>query len=142
MHKFKRLEDSMLLGPQPTEQDLQQAKEHGIRTVIDFRIPGETPASNADLVAAHGLDYANIPVSKAGLSTEQIDALDRVMEEKEGPFLIHCASGARAAMLLSLSKARKEGWDTERTFTEAKNLGYDLKDSPEFASFIRSETSR
>lgn len=63
------------------------------------------------------------------------------MEEKEGPFLIHCASGARAAMLLCLSKARKEQWDAERTFAEEKNLGYDLKDSPEFASFIQSETS-
>lgn len=142
MHKFKSLEDSMLLGPQPTEQDLQQAEKDGIKTVIDFRMPGETPVSNADLAAAHGFDYANIPVSKASLSAEQIDALERVMEEKEGPFLIHCASGARAAMLLSLSKARKEGWGAERTFAEAKSLGYDLKDSPEFAAFIRSETSR
>lgn len=142
MHKFKRLEDSVLLGPQPTEQDLQQAKEHGIKTVIDFRMPGETPAPNADLAAAHGFDYVNIPVSKASLSADQIDALDRVMDEKEGPFLIHCATGARAAMLLCLSKARKEGWDARRTLDEAKNLGYDLAGSPEFASFIESETAR
>lgn len=140
MHKFKRLEDSILLGPQPTEEDLRQAKDHGIKTVIDFRMPGETPVSNADLAATHGLEYVNIPVSKANLSADQVDQLDRVMDEKKGPFLIHCASGARAAMLLSLSKARKEGWDAEHTFAEAKNLGYDLKDSPEFASFIRSET--
>lgn len=58
MHKCKRLGDSILLGPQPTEQDLQQAKEHGIKTVIDFRMPGETPVSNADQAAAHGFDYA------------------------------------------------------------------------------------
>ncbi|MDQ9172373.1 sulfur transferase domain-containing protein [Oxalobacteraceae bacterium R-40] len=142
MHKFKRLEDSMLLGPQPTEQDLQQAKEHGIKTVIDFRMPGETPDSNAEMAARHGFDYANIPVSKASLSADQIDELERIMDEKEGPFLIHCATGARAAMLLSLSKARKEGWDAERTFQEAKNLGYNLQESSEFASFIQSETSR
>ena len=43
MDRFKQLEDSMLLGPQSTEQDLQQAKRHGIKTVIDFRLPSETP---------------------------------------------------------------------------------------------------
>lgn len=142
MDRFKQLEDSILLGPQPSEQDLEQAKQHGIKTVIDFRLPSETPSSNAQAAARTGLDYANIPVDKASLSEKQIAELDRVMQEKEGPFLIHCASGARAAMLLALSRAKKNGWTAERTFDEASKMGFDLQSSPEFVKFVVETTAK
>jgi uncharacterized protein (TIGR01244 family) len=142
MDRFKQLEDSMLLGPQPTEQDLEQAKQRGIKTVIDFRLPSETPTPNAEAAARSGLGYANIPVNKASLSKEQIDELERVMREKEGPFLIHCASGARAAMLLALSWAKKNNWTAERTFEEARGMGFDLQTSPEFAKFVVEMTKK
>jgi uncharacterized protein (TIGR01244 family) len=142
MNRFKQLEDSILLGPQPSDQDLEHAKQHGIKTVIDLRLSSETPASNAQAAARSGLDYANIPIDKASLSEKQIAELDRVMQEKEGPFLIHCASGARAAMLLALSKAKKNGWTAERTFDEARNMGFDLKSSPEFAKFVVETTAK
>ncbi|GAC1413682.1 MAG: hypothetical protein NVSMB6_15670 [Burkholderiaceae bacterium] len=136
MEKFKQLEGGMLIGPQPTEQDLQEAKRQGIKTVIDFRMPSETRVPNAELAANNGLDYANIPVDKASLTKGQINELDRVMREKQGPYLIHCATGARAAMLLALSNAKKHNWDAERTFEEARAMGYDLKTSPEFSAFV------
>lgn len=141
MDRFQRIDEGMLLGPQPTEQDLQQARQQGIRTVIDFRMPGETPAPNARLAQASGLDYVNIPVNKQALSPEQIDELDRAMQERAGPFLIHCASGARAAMLLALRKARKNGWTASRTFDEARAMGFDIEGSPEFAAFVRAATA-
>lgn len=142
MGRFKQLEDSMLLGPQPTEQDLQQAKRRGIKTVIDFRLPSETPEPNADLASRNGLDYVNIPVNKASLSRGQIDDLDRAMQEKEGPFLIHCASGVRAALLLVLSKAKKNNWTAERTFEEACAMGFDLQNSPEFSKFVTEAVAK
>lgn len=142
MDRFKQLEDSMALGPQPTEQDLQQAKRQGIKTVIDFRLPSETPAPNAELASRNGLDYVNIPVNKASLSRDQIDELDRAMLEKEGPFLIHCASGARAALLLVLSKAKKNNWTAERAFEEARTMGFDLRNSPEFSKFVTEAVAK
>jgi uncharacterized protein (TIGR01244 family) len=142
MDRFKQLEDSMLLGPQPTEDDLQQARQHGVKTVVDFRLPGETPTPNAAAAARIGLNYVNIPVNKASLSKEQIDELDRVVREKEGPFLIHCASGARAALLLALSRAKKNNWTAERTFAEARSMGFDLQSSPEFARFVVEATAK
>ena len=104
----------MLIGPQPTEGDLRQAKQEGIKTVIDFRLPSEIPTPNAELVARSGLDYVSIPVNKASLSADQVDVLDRAMRDKDGPFLLHCASGARAATLLVLSQARQNGWTAGR----------------------------
>lgn len=142
MHKFRQIEEGMLLGPQPTEEDMQQARQSGIRTVIDFRMPGETPGSNAELAARSGLDYANIPVNRQSLSEDQIYELDRAIQEKAGPFLIHCASGARAAMLLALRKAKKNHWTAARTFEEARAMGFDIEDSPEFSAFVKTATAR
>lgn len=93
-------------------------------------------ASNETLTKSHGLAYVNIPVNKAALSANQISDLDAAMKGKEGPFLLHCATGARAALLLSLSKARQHDWTTEQAFAEAKRMGFDLKTSPEFSTFV------
>ena len=136
MSSFKRIDDEFFIGPQPTEQDLQEAQKQGIKTVIDFRMPSETAASNAELTKSQGLTYVNIPVNKAALSTDKIGALDRAMKANAGPFLLHCATGTRAALLLSLRKAKQLGWSPEQTFAEAKRMGFDLKTSAEFSGFI------
>jgi uncharacterized protein (TIGR01244 family) len=94
------------------------------------------------LVRARGMDYVNIPVDKASLSADQVDMLVRTMEEKPGPFLFHCASGARAAMLLALAEARKHHWTAERTLEEARRMGFDLQAMPEFAKFVSDSTAK
>lgn len=141
MKQFTKIEDGVYIGAQPTEQDLEDCRKHGIRTVVDFRLPTETVASNAARVQACGMDYASIPVNKASLSASQVEDLSRVMTEKPGPYLFHCATGARAAMLLALAEARKHGWTAERTFEEARTMGFDLKGSPEFSAFIIAMTA-
>ncbi len=136
MHSFKPVKDGIYIGPQPSAQDLDAAKQQGIKTVIDFRMPSETVASNETLTTKCGLDYVNIPVNKAGLDAHQISELEAVISSREGPFLLHCATGTRAALLLLLSTARKNGWTREQVFAEAQAMGFDLKTSPEFSSFV------
>lgn len=138
MNHFKKLENGMLIGPQPTDADLQQAKQRGIKTIIDFRLPSETPTPNAELAVRNGLAYVNIPVNKADLSKGQITELINALKVNEGTFLLHCATGARAAMLLVLSIAKQNHWSVERAFEDARNMGYDLEKAAEFAAFIRS----
>ena len=140
MDQFKLLENGMLIGPQPTADNLRQARVEGIKTVIDLRMPSETSTPNAELVASSGLNYVNIPVNKAARSADQVDEFERVMRQMDGPFLIHCATGARAAVMLVLSQARQNRWTAQRTFQEARAIGFDLENSQEFADFIRSTT--
>ena len=136
MSNFRKIDDAIFIGPQPSAQDLQEAKQLGIKTVVDFRMPIETAASNEMLTKNAGLNYASIPVNKADLSSSQISQLAQVMNSREGPFFLHCATGARAALLLSLNQARQHGWSAEQVFDEAKKIGFDLKTSPEFSNFI------
>lgn len=140
MHQFRKIENDLYIGPQPSEDDLTEAKRRGIKTVIDFRLPNETATDNENLATRIGLDYVNIPVNKSDLSVDQVAELDRIMQEKEKPFLIHCGTGMRAAMLLSLVKAQKNQWSAQRTFDEARSMGCDIESSPDFSAFVRSNT--
>jgi len=65
MDQFKPLENGMLIGPQPTDGNLRRARQEGVKTVIDFRMPSETSTPNAELVARSRLAYVNIPVNQA-----------------------------------------------------------------------------
>ena len=142
MPSYKQFENEIFIGPQPTEQDLAEAKQQGVHTVIDMRMLSETTNPNAQLVKNSGLNYVNIPVDKAALSVQQIDEFDAAIKQVDGPVLLHCATGVRAAMLLALSRARQNGWTSERTFQEADAMGYDLQSMPNFATFVRQTTEK
>lgn len=142
MTNYKQFDNNFFIGPQPTEQDLIEAKQQGIHTVIDLRMPSETTTPNAELVKKSGLGYVNIPVDKTALHGRQVEALAAALEHTEGPYLLHCATGVRAAMLLALSRAKQGRWTAERTFQEAEAMGYNLQDSPLFAAFVRQQTAK
>lgn len=142
MTQFRQIENGYFIGPQPTEKDLQEAKQQGIKTIIDFRMRSETEVPNDVLVKNNGLNYANVPVNKASPSAEQIDDLYKVLQQNEGPFLLHCATGARAALFLALGRAKQQGWSADRTFDEAKAMGYDLQGSAVFSAFVTQQTQK
>jgi uncharacterized protein (TIGR01244 family) len=142
MANFKQIDDGLFIGPQPSAQDLLEARQLGIHTVIDMRMPGETDTPNADMVSTNGMTYVNLPVNKMALSVQQIDELGEVMQRTQGPHLLHCATGTRAALLLALNRARQNGWTASRTFEEAETMGFDLQASADFAGFVGQVVTR
>lgn len=141
MANFKDSGNGVFIGPQPTPQDLIEAKQHGVETVIDMRMPGESPTSNKEMTESSGLAYVNIPVDKTALVETQIDALTDTLKTVPGPYLLHCATGARAALLLTLGRAKQFRWTSDQVFAEAKAIGFDLKESEIFAGFVRKMTA-
>jgi uncharacterized protein (TIGR01244 family) len=138
--QYKQIDSTLFIGPQPTRPDLEQARQQGIRTVIDFRLPTETTSPNADLARDAGLDYVNIPVNRTTLSSAQVGDFETAMERHPGPYLVHCATGARAALMVALARAREHGWTAERTLEAAEAMGFNLRNSPEFVDFVRQST--
>ena len=141
MATFKQIDEQIFLGSQPAQQDLKEAKALGVRTVIDLRMPAESHTSNEEMTSSNDLGYVNIPVNKSALAARQIDELERAISGTPGPYLVHCATGARAALLLMLSRARQNKWTAEQTFTEARRIGYNLEDSDNFSGFVREVTA-
>lgn len=140
MTRYNQAGDDHFIGPQPTLADLQEAARNGVRTVIDFRVPKETEHSNSELARDAGLAYVNLPVERDKLSPEGIVQLEEALNRHAGPCLLHCATGARAALMLVLVRARQHGWSAQRAFEEAEALGFPLRSSEPFAKFVRENT--
>ena len=74
---------------------------------------------------AAGLTYVAIPVTHAGFSHPQIDAMTQALVGADGPVLAYCRSGTRSCNLWALAAA-KAGRNPELLVAQARVAGYDL----------------
>ena len=95
---FRRIDDTILVSPQIEPADLAEAAAQGVTFVINNRPDDEEagqPAGEAIEEAAvrAGLRYAAIPVTHAGFSHAQVDAMATALESATGPVTWKRASG-------------------------------------------------
>jgi uncharacterized protein (TIGR01244 family) len=128
---FRTLTDDMLVAPQITVADVAEAKAQGVTLIINNRPDDEEPGQPAgdDIKAAAeaaGITYIAIPVTHAGFSAPQIDALDKALDAADkGKTLAFCRSGTRSTLLWSLRQAR-DGMPVGEIARLAGNAGYDV----------------
>lgn len=128
---FRKLDDTIFVSPQIAPEDLAAAATLGVRLVINNRPDEEEPgqpagATIAGAAEAAGLDYAAIPVTHAGFSHPQIDAMMRSLDAADGPVLAYCKSGTRSTFLWALARA-KMGEHPAVLVEKAAGAGYDLR---------------
>ena len=97
--------DQVLTGGQPTDEQIRQAKEQGVKLIVNLRSDDEKiEYEGQDKLAAElGMKYVHIPIDAAtgeGLTEENAKRLAELLAEK--PAMVHCASGQRVAALLVL----------------------------------------
>lgn len=127
---FRKLSDTVFASPQIDVADIEQAKAQGITLVINNRPDGESEdqTPGADIAAAAeaaGMDYVAIPVTQAGFSEGQVEAMATALAEAEGSVLAYCRSGTRSTFLWSLAQASRGG-DPETIAAQAAGAGYDI----------------
>lgn len=127
---FRRLSDHVLASPQITIADLAEAKADGVSLVINNRPEGESDdqVPGAEIEAAArglGMDYVAIPVTHAGFSGPQVEAMAEALAAADGKILAYCRSGTRSTLLWALAEASK-GADLEAVIAQAAAAGYDV----------------
>ncbi len=97
-------EHGILTTGQPDAAVLDAIADAGYVAVIDFRgVDEDRGIDERDAVESRGLRYVSIPVTgDAAVNYENAALLDQALGEIEGPVLLHCASGNRAAAILAL----------------------------------------
>jgi uncharacterized protein (TIGR01244 family) len=128
---FRKIDDTILVSPQIGPGDLAEAAALGVRQVVNNRPDDEEPgqpdgATVAQAAASAGLAYAAIPVTHAGFSHAQVDAMVAALENADGPVLAYCKSGTRSAYLWALARA-KMGDHPAALIEKAADAGYDLR---------------
>jgi uncharacterized protein (TIGR01244 family) len=127
---FRTLDATLSVAPQIDCDAVAEAAAQGITLIINNRPEGESPdqvAGEDIAAAAHtaGLDYVAIPVTHAGFSQSQVDAMAAALGGAAGKTLAYCRSGTRSTLLWALARA-SQGDDPQMLATKAAYAGYDL----------------
>lgn len=128
--QIRRINDQLSVSPQITADDVATLKAQGFTAIVNNRPDGEEagqPGSDAiaAAAAAAGLAYHAIPITHAGFSHPQLDAMAAVLDAADGPIFAYCRSGTRSCNLWALASA-KRGGDPAQLVAAGAAAGYDL----------------
>jgi uncharacterized protein (TIGR01244 family) len=114
----------VLTGGQPTEDNLQSAKQAGYHTVISL-LPDAQSADEAQQARALGLQFVSIPVAGADdLTVDNAHRLADAMNAPDAkPLILHCASGNRVGALLALKAFHIDGLSRDRALELGTQAG-------------------
>ncbi|HKT86408.1 MAG TPA: TIGR01244 family sulfur transferase [Novosphingobium sp.] len=127
---FRQITDTVFASPQIGIDAIEAAKDMGIVRIINNRPEGEgddqTPGDVIEAAAkAAGIDYVAIPVTHAGFSEAQVEAMRDALDSAGGPVLAYCRSGTRSTLLWALARA-KAGDSPAVIASKAAAAGYDV----------------
>ena len=109
---FRTIHDRLMVSPQISVEDVAAAKSLGIGLIVNNRPEGEsadqTPGDEIAAAAAQaGMAYVAIPVTHAGFSLNQVEALTAALKQAgDAGVLAYCRSGTRSTLLWALTMAR------------------------------------
>lgn len=130
MLHIRAVNDRFAVAPQIDPGDMPAIKAAGYVAVINNRPDDEEPGQPGEdairaAAEAQGLTYTSIPVTHAGFSHPQLDAMAAALTAADGPVLAFCRSGTRSCHLwaLAAAKARRA---PHVLVGQAEAAGYDL----------------
>lgn len=127
---MRKIDDMISVAPQITPADVAELARAGFTAIINNRPDDEEagqPEGEAIRAAARtlGLSYHAIPITHAGFSAPQVEAMRGALDEATGPVLAYCRSGTRSTNLWALAQA-SEGEDPAMLIEKAAGAGYDI----------------
>ncbi|NLR69328.1 TIGR01244 family phosphatase [Novosphingobium sp. ERN07] len=128
---FRKIDEKTYASPQIGIAEVAYAKALGIGLIVNNRPEGEaddqTPGADIESAAREaGIDYIAIPVSHAGFSMPQVEAMQQALAKAgDTPVLAYCRSGTRSTLLWALAQARS-GANPDEIAAKAAGAGYDI----------------
>ncbi|MDP3551831.1 MAG: TIGR01244 family sulfur transferase [Novosphingobium sp.] len=128
---FRKIDDKTYASPQIGVAEVAYAKALGIGLIVNNRPEDEsddqTPGAQIEAAAREaGLAYVAIPVSHAGFSMPQVEAMQQALAQAgDTPVLAYCRSGTRSTLLWALAQARY-GVNPDDIAAKAADAGYDI----------------
>lgn len=140
---FRQLSDHVFASPQIGTAEVAEAARRGMTLVVNNRPDGEsadqTPGVAIEAaVREAGMAYVAIPVTHAGFSASQVEAMAQALAASEGPVLAYCRTGTRSTLLWALAQA-SQGAEPERLAEAAASAGYDLTPIRAMLDMLASE---
>ncbi len=113
IRNFHKVNDQIITGGQPTEEQLRAVAAEGAKAVINLATidPRYSLPDEAGLVQSLGMSYHHIPVEWENPKESDFDAFENVMQQLlDQKILIHCVANFRVTAFYSLYALKNLGW--------------------------------
>ncbi len=129
------------LASQPAPSDFDQAKEDGIKTVINLRHDRENQDfDEKKVVTGKGLNYVSLPWNGPDELTDELFAQARqILNTEAKPMMIHCGSANRVGAIWIPWRVLDGGISVDDAVAEAKTIGLS---TPEYEAKARDYVKR
>jgi len=116
--------ENLIVGGQPSINDLEYLKDLGVTTVVNLR-PNSEPNDfeEASVVEKLGMNYCHIPLSAIDSFTKEACQKLHVALASNEPCLVHCATGNRVGALLALKSFWLDEHTAEQSLAYGKQTG-------------------
>jgi protein tyrosine/serine phosphatase len=114
-------------GQLTSEQLTEAVHRYGIRTVVNFQLPGQETQAERELVKRLGVGFVNLPMPGDGFGDEDQfrKVLEVVDDPSRRPVLVHCARGTcRTGSAVALYRYERDGWTIHDVAAEMRRQAY------------------
>jgi uncharacterized protein (TIGR01244 family) len=113
IYNYRKVDDQLITGGQPTEEQLRSAAAEGFKTIINLATinPRYSLEDEAGLVRSLGMTYHHIPVDWENPQESDFEAFEAIVAQLPADkALIHCAANFRVTAFYSLYALKHLGW--------------------------------
>ena len=113
IYNYRKVNDQISTGGQPTEEQLRAAATEGFSTVINLATidPDRSLADEGGLIRSLGMTYHHIPVKWDSPQESDFAVFEAVMQASAAEkVLIHCAANFRVSAFYGLYAMKHLGW--------------------------------
>ncbi len=139
IYNYRKVNDRLITGGQPTEAQLRDAAAEGFQAVINLATeqPGRSLEDEAGLLHSLGIAYYPIPVVWDHPTIEDFQHFEAVFDRlQETKTLLHCAANFRATAFFSLYALKHLGWSEEQAESFRQSV-WQGSDYPVWEQFYR-----
>jgi protein tyrosine/serine phosphatase len=100
---------------------------YGIRTLVNFQLPGEPVEREREIARRLGVDFLNLPMPGDGFGRESQfrEVLKATDDPARRPVLVHCARGTcRTGAAVALYRFERDGWTIDDVSAEMRRQCY------------------
>lgn len=120
----------VLIGGQPDESAMSRFQKMGVTAVVNLRSTAEmndrerVPFDEAVVVDGLGMEYVHIPLGGDDhpYTPQAVDRLADVLENHDGPVLIHCTVAWRASYVWAAYLVSEQGFSLEQAMTRGEAM--------------------
>jgi protein tyrosine phosphatase (PTP) superfamily phosphohydrolase (DUF442 family) len=138
IYNYRRVNDQLITGGQPSEGQIKSAADEGVTTVINLATlnPQSSLPDEAELVRSLGMTYYHIPVDWGNPLESNLDTFEKIFKRVSGEkTLVHCAANFRVTAFYSLYAMKHLGW-SEAQADEFRASIWKGSDHPVWEEFI------